>query len=598
MDIKVRDLKQTETIENSDKLMVLVDDELNLVKNITKEEFLTNVISTTENNALVQEVDGNLYVNTSEISDSVTALNTKFTNQIGDLNNLTTEDKTNLVAAINEAAQSGSGGSGTSLPLFTPMLSDHILEGDEAVGRALQGSLITMTYPQAVEKIKTAYASGSEQIAWKPLTLPTFTSNTTDGITVSDSRNSENLYELVNGYASSSYYAVGHWNTYWFNINFGKPAKPTSYTIQADSGGAAEYPRAWTLQASNDGSDWTVIDTQSNQSFSLGQSKTYTINNTTPYNQYRLVFTDGVEANNSGQLRQITFGGGEIQAFTYRKATNKWQIADISQKDYIDELFANTGVAKFYILDSVNNQFYLPREKWFPQFTTDPDKINQYNEAGLPNITGSSSGNWGEIGDQKGCVTASMAAGNRSSGQSATTKTIEIDASLSNPIYGNSDTVQPPSSNWYLYYVVGDTIINESQIDVGNVLSDLQLKADLNLSNVEPSAYFKNMSVGWGAPDWGSTITLTISMSPFTVPEDGYLYISVQSQNNDAYMYWASNLYEKPGGGALYAASMRAANATDTKMYPVQKNEILTYNQGGGREYNAYYIPLKGATNV
>ena len=32
--------------------------------------------------------------------------------QIGDLSNLTTEDKTNLVAAINEAAQTGGGGSG------------------------------------------------------------------------------------------------------------------------------------------------------------------------------------------------------------------------------------------------------------------------------------------------------------------------------------------------------------------------------------------------------------------------------------------------------------------------------------------------------
>lgn len=96
--------------------MVLVDDDLNLVKNITKEEFVTNLISTTENNALIQEADGNFYVNTSEISDSVTALDgrvtaidTKFTNQIGDLNNLTTENKTNLVSAINEAAQSGGG---------------------------------------------------------------------------------------------------------------------------------------------------------------------------------------------------------------------------------------------------------------------------------------------------------------------------------------------------------------------------------------------------------------------------------------------------------------------------------------------------------
>lgn len=94
MNIKVRDLKQTETIENNNKLMVLVNDDLNLVKNITKKEFLTNIISNVENNALEQEADGNLYVNTSKLAD-----------KIGNLNDLTTENKENLVAAINEAAK-------------------------------------------------------------------------------------------------------------------------------------------------------------------------------------------------------------------------------------------------------------------------------------------------------------------------------------------------------------------------------------------------------------------------------------------------------------------------------------------------------------
>lgn len=135
MDIKVRDLRQTDIIENENKLMVLVDDDLNLVKNITKEEFLTNVISSTENNALVQESDGNLYVNTSEIADSVQTLDDKFTEQIGDLTDLTTEDKTNLVAAINEAASTGGDGGGrnvgeiitSTLPLTDAGL--HLLDG-------------------------------------------------------------------------------------------------------------------------------------------------------------------------------------------------------------------------------------------------------------------------------------------------------------------------------------------------------------------------------------------------------------------------------------------------------------------------------------
>lgn len=126
MDIKVRDLRQTDIIENENKLMVLVDDDLNLVKNITKEEFLTNIISSTENNALVQETDGNLYVNTSEIADDLATLSDEvdtIETNIGNLTDLTTTDKTNLVAAINEAAQSGGGGS----TLFEFKWSDHLL---------------------------------------------------------------------------------------------------------------------------------------------------------------------------------------------------------------------------------------------------------------------------------------------------------------------------------------------------------------------------------------------------------------------------------------------------------------------------------------
>ena len=163
MNIKVRDLKQTETIENKNKLMVLVDDDLNLVKNITKEEFLTNVISTIENNALVQESDGNLYVNTSEIVDSIQAMDDKFTEQIGDLADLTTEDKTNLVAAINEAASTGGDGGGrnvgeiisSTLPLTDAGL--HLLDGSLISGTGAYADFVTYiaglvsTYPDLFE---------------------------------------------------------------------------------------------------------------------------------------------------------------------------------------------------------------------------------------------------------------------------------------------------------------------------------------------------------------------------------------------------------------------------------------------------------------
>lgn len=201
MNIKVRDLKQTDKIENENKLMVLVDDDLNLVKNITKEEFLTNVISTAENNALVQETDGNLYVNTSELADSITALDNKFTSEIGNLDELTTEDKNNLVSAINEAAQSG-GGSGLSL--FTPVRQDHILTYKETKGLALQGTYVYKTgiagerygYPSFIQKCIDEKTAGTA----KQVTLG---SNT---ITMYVNANGHKFYDIADKAAVDAWF--------------------------------------------------------------------------------------------------------------------------------------------------------------------------------------------------------------------------------------------------------------------------------------------------------------------------------------------------------------------------------------------------------
>ena len=46
--------------------------------------------------------------------------------------------------------------------LFDTKITDHVLTGDEAVGWALQGSLITNTYSDAVSKIKELYSTGTE----------------------------------------------------------------------------------------------------------------------------------------------------------------------------------------------------------------------------------------------------------------------------------------------------------------------------------------------------------------------------------------------------------------------------------------------------
>lgn len=71
----------------------------------------------------------------------------------------------------------------------------------------------------------------------------------------------------------------------------------TAYYIKSIYGGYYNNysPTAWTIQASNNGIDWTVIDTQTGQSCQYGNS--YIINNTLPFLYYKIVITAAQDNN-------------------------------------------------------------------------------------------------------------------------------------------------------------------------------------------------------------------------------------------------------------------------------------------------------------
>ena len=65
-----------------------------------------------------------------------------------------------------------------------------------------------------------------------------------------------------------------------------------SYKLQGiPTGHAQETPGTWTMEGSNDGTTWTVIDTQTAANPALDNAKTatYTVSgNSTAYNRYKL----------------------------------------------------------------------------------------------------------------------------------------------------------------------------------------------------------------------------------------------------------------------------------------------------------------------
>lgn len=93
-------------------------------------------------------------------------------------------------------------------------------------------------------------------------------------------------------------------NSGWIAYHFGNNAAytTTSYSITSANDFPARDPKSWSLQGSNNGLNWTTLDTRTNQTFgSRYLTKTFTFMNTTAYKYYRL----NVTANNGGTELQF-----------------------------------------------------------------------------------------------------------------------------------------------------------------------------------------------------------------------------------------------------------------------------------------------------
>ena len=196
----------------------------------------------------------------------------------------------------------------------------------------------------------------------------------------------------------------------------------------------------------------------------------------------------------------------------YTQCSNSWKILDIANKSVYDELFNTTGSANFFVLDEVNELFYLPKTNNIYQPTTDLNKGNTYIEAGLPNINHTHT--WSGTTSSNGAHTHTVTYGSRNgagtdnpytdfsrTGSTSTTSsngahTHTISGTTSNntevnSIYGNSNTVQPQTNNVFVYYKVGDIVSVDASINVNEILEH---RATTSLDNLttEGEKHFLN----------------------------------------------------------------------------------------------------------
>jgi hypothetical protein len=88
------------------------------------------------------------------------------------------------------------------------------------------------------------------------------------------------------------WYVYGQGLPQWLQVQLASAKVITAYTLHGYTFGISGEPKDWTLQASNDGSNWTTLDNRSGIVWSAYQrSQTFTFSNATAYAYYRVNVT-------------------------------------------------------------------------------------------------------------------------------------------------------------------------------------------------------------------------------------------------------------------------------------------------------------------
>lgn len=434
-------------------------------------------------------------------------IDTLKTNTISELDTIVEESVETVSDLANEIANNAQNIiNRLGVNLFDTKISDHILEGDEALGWALQG---TYAHKEGVAGSRIGYADFYNRCVeeYENATEKAYLkSNVTYVGSVADNQG------VLSGFSSSNYAKIQNYfspssNT-WEVVLKAKlssiPASGTSSIMLAgltDSYISLEISSAGKIQfLIGNGSSWvvnttvgtTVFQTNTDYWFKLGFNGTvYTVYSSTNGSDW----TQEATATNSVSMSNVTLVIGISKLLnnsflgaidlkesyiningsrwwsgttTVVKNPNGHKFYDISQKPYIDSIYESTGTADYYGIDTENERIFLPRNNKFWQFTTNTGEVNNYVEAGLPNITGKVGGIKDSTPDGAFYAEGGNFGGNTDT-KAQQFAAAYIDASRSSSVYGNSDTVQPPSSLKLLYYCVGNTKVEEAITNVTEI---------------------------------------------------------------------------------------------------------------------------------
>ena len=177
-------------------------------------------------------------------------------------------------------------------------------------------------------------------------------------------------------------------------------------------------------------------------------------------NTYSILYNHLLNDIQKAKVKNETING---QTITFYLAPDGHKICNPDQKKKLNSIFDSTGIAWYYVVDQAKNTFILPRTKH--SFSGCRNVVGNYIAAGIPthNHTGSFSGSGSAYGaySHSGFSTFHMGFnGYCVTGIRYGSNSVSVSGSVSinnasDGVYGNSTTVQPPSTQMYLYFSTG-----------------------------------------------------------------------------------------------------------------------------------------------
>lgn len=256
------------------------------------------------------------------------------------------------------------------------------------------------------------------------------------------------------------------------------------------------------------------------------------------------------------------------------------------------------GACGKFVYNSTNNTVRLPKIIGFTESTIDATSLGNLTEAGLPNCTGFVTAVCNTTSSDTSSLYVSNKAGDYfdrdDDGGWGASGRINIDLSRSSSIYGNSDTVQPQSIKVLYYIVIANSTKTEIEVDIDNITTDLNGKADRDLSNVSSSNSFKNTIYNSIVPKYNSgyiNINPSASTSAsYTAPANGYIHVDFTSYNKAMSLSINGRAISNRTSTSNYMTSLNG-------IYPVKVGDIIAFSNGyiGTTTYSSqyiYFVPL------